>query len=300
MFKRDLELEREARKRESGELEFEREKATNLQSVLEDFQAAKDHELRQAVKDYETQLLQVTQSLADYKHRALTAELQLEESQCNTSRTQELGKELKEKNLLIGKQRHEAVIMNEHLMEALRRLRRNSTDTNVDRRLVSNVLLSFLATPRADPKRFEMLSLLATVLSWTDLEREKAGLQRAPNETNASVNSSFWSRSPAPSPAKELDKADETESFSRLWVEFLLTEAASGETTPPPPRPSVSPLASPTLNSRRLSFSSLGLSSGGHKKESAKRLPTSFAASSPNLMLASPPSRKGKEREVGS
>ena len=99
-------------------------------------------------------------------------------------------------------------------MEALRRLRRNSTDTNVDRRLVTNVLLSFLATPRADPKRFEMLSLLATVLSWTDPEREKAGLQRAHNEPPASGNQSFWSRSPAASPAKELDKEDETEVFN--------------------------------------------------------------------------------------
>jgi hypothetical protein len=106
-----------------------------------------------------------------------------------------------------------AVIINEHLMEALRRLRRNSTDTNVDRRLVTNVLLSFLATPRADPKRFEMLSLLATVLSWTDPEREKAGLQRAHNDPPAAGNTSFWSRSPAASPAKELDKADETEVF---------------------------------------------------------------------------------------
>jgi len=38
-LKRDLELEREAREREAGELEFEREQSRNLQSVLEDFQA---------------------------------------------------------------------------------------------------------------------------------------------------------------------------------------------------------------------------------------------------------------------
>ncbi|EEB88659.1 hypothetical protein MPER_13386, partial [Moniliophthora perniciosa FA553] len=67
----------------------------------------KEHELRQAVKDYESQLVQATQSLAEYKHRALTAEMSLEESQTNSSRTQELEKEVKEKNLLIGKLRHE-------------------------------------------------------------------------------------------------------------------------------------------------------------------------------------------------
>ena len=42
------------------------------------FSTAKDHELRQAVKDYESQLLQATQSLADYKHRALTAEVRIQ------------------------------------------------------------------------------------------------------------------------------------------------------------------------------------------------------------------------------
>ena len=102
--------------------------------------------------------------------------------------------------------------MNEHLMEALRRLRRNSTDFNVDRRLVTNVLLSFLSTPRADGKRFEMLSLLASILSWNDIEREKAGLQRV-SASDPSTGSSFWGRSPSvSSPAKaEIDKSDETE-----------------------------------------------------------------------------------------
>jgi hypothetical protein len=71
------------------------------------------------------------------------------------------------------------VTLNEHLMEALRRLRRNTADTSVDRRLITNVLLQFITTPRADPKRFEMLGLLASILQWSDQERERAGLQRS-------------------------------------------------------------------------------------------------------------------------
>lgn len=110
-----------------------------------------------------------------------------------------------------------AVIINEHLMEALRRLRRNSSDTNVDRRLVTNVILSFLTTPRADPKRFEMLSLLSSILSWTDQEREKAGLQRS---GASAVPATFWGRpsSASGSPAKgaELDKSDETEVWAYI------------------------------------------------------------------------------------
>ena len=107
--------------------------------------------------------------------------------------------------------------MNEHLMEALRRLRRSSSDTNVDRRLVTNVLISFITTPRADSKRFEMLSLLASILSWNDDEREKAGLQRnhAAVPPSTSGSSLLWGRgsaasSPASKPA-ELQKTDETE-----------------------------------------------------------------------------------------
>ena len=103
--------------------------------------------------------------------------------------------------------------MNEHLREALRRLHRSSSDTNVDRRLVTNVLLSFLTTPRADSKRFEMLQLLSSVLSWNDDEREKAGLQRN-NLPPSSSGSSLWGRSAASSPATkpaELQKTDETE-----------------------------------------------------------------------------------------
>jgi hypothetical protein len=38
-FKRDLELEREARERDAAELELQREQSSNLQSVLVDFQA---------------------------------------------------------------------------------------------------------------------------------------------------------------------------------------------------------------------------------------------------------------------
>jgi hypothetical protein len=115
------------------------------------------------------------------------------------------------------------VIMNEHLMEALRRLRRNSTDTNVDRRLVTNVLLQFLATNRADPKRFEMLGLLGTILSWTEGEKEKAGLQRAHGNASGTMPASgpgagglvsFFGRSSTSLPnvkAAELEKTDETE-----------------------------------------------------------------------------------------
>jgi outer membrane murein-binding lipoprotein Lpp len=291
-LRRDLEMEREVRARESVELVAARETATNLQSVLEDFSASKEHELSQAVKDYRSQLDDVAMSLAEFKRRALDAEAKLDELKINASRTQELEQDIKEKNLLIGKLRHEAVIINEHLMEALRRLRRNSSDTNVDRRLVNNVLLSFLSTPRADAKRFEMLTLLASVLSWTDAEREKAGLQRS--SITASSGNSFWGRpSNIGSPSQkavDLEKTDETESFSRLWVEYLLTEANQGET--PTRRLNASVPSSPLHSPNSLS-SPTGLKG---TRRLASFTGVAGVASSPSLVL--PPSRKGKEKEV--
>ncbi|KAJ3892967.1 hypothetical protein GG344DRAFT_64151 [Lentinula edodes] len=284
---RDLELEKERRARELAELALQRERGDNLQSVLQDFQAAKEHELRQAVKDYESQLIQTS----------------LEESQTNNSRAQELEKEVKEKTVLVNKLRHEAVIINEHLMEALRRLRKNSSDTNVDRRLVTNVLLSFLTTPRADAKRFEMLSLLSSILSWSDIEREKAGLQRSHQPSVISPSSSFWRRtstSDGPGKSADLQKTDETESFSRLWVEFLLTEAAAGEShsaATSPSRVNTSLPGSPTLNGFPSSTTLSPPSHGSQRRLSS--FGSAAMASSPNLSLANmSPSWKGKEKAI--
>lgn len=163
-----------------------------------------------------------------------------------------------------------AVILNEHLVEALRRLKTTSSDTNVDRRLVTNVLISFFNTPRADTKRFEILQLLASVLQWDDEERERAGLQKssAPaasgkrghnrnratsgmsnvssftdgnnastssiSEAGPSYSASSHASGPSSSPGhartpgggESIDFAA-NESFSNLWIEYLLRESGT-------------------------------------------------------------------------
>ncbi len=42
-------------------------------------------------------------------------------------------KEVKEKNLLIGKLRHEAVILNDHLTKALRYLKKGKPEDTIDK-----------------------------------------------------------------------------------------------------------------------------------------------------------------------
>jgi len=220
------------------------------------------------------------------------------------------------------------VIINEHLTEALRRLRRSSSESNVDKRLVSNVILSFLSTSRGDSKRWEMLNLLSSILGWGDAEREKAGLQKRGGDPSSAGGGGFWGKSPLPKAPIELEKSDETEvrhfflflyyaneileqSFSRLWVEFLLTEANSASS---PTDAHHSTLMSPAMHSappnlvqRTASSGSLPLSggtggsgSGGYGFGLGAVVPrrlaslSSSAASTPDLLGNG--NGKGKER----
>jgi hypothetical protein len=105
-----------------------------------------------------------------------------------------------------------------------------------------------------------MLSLLATILSWEDGEREKAGLQRSgggggPSKLRRKASEMNISASETKATSKGKDKENDTgaysevsgfalarpglletdisafQSFSNLFVEFLLKEAAQGQRT---------------------------------------------------------------------
>ncbi|WWC68443.1 uncharacterized protein I206_102371 [Kwoniella pini CBS 10737] len=230
-FKIERRLEDQQLNFEKIQFDFEDEKqrSINLQEVLSEFQIAKDSELRQATSELETQLRLAATSLSEYKLRCANAETKLSEVSSNAGKVGSLEREIREKNILIGKLRHDAVVNNEHLTEALRRLRKNSSDNNVDRRLVTNILLSFLTTSRGDTKRFEMLSLLSTILSWDDNEREKAGLQRK-GGTSLNVESKGRRGSGKEKERTAEEEAAMNESFSNLFVEFLLKEASQGQT----------------------------------------------------------------------
>lgn len=52
--------------------------------------------------------------------------------------------EVKEKNLLIGKLRHEAVILNDHLTKALRYLKKGKPEENIDKLVVTYIKVLML------------------------------------------------------------------------------------------------------------------------------------------------------------
>lgn len=173
---RDEAIMREAEEKRRADREAQ--SALDLQQVLEEFQSSQESEIQRVLGDYQIKYDQVAASLEEHKERTKKAEREAREYKEGWEKCQSLEREVKEKNILIGKLRHEAVICNEHLTEALRRLRNNTSDSNVDGRLITNLILQFLNAPRSDSKRFEMLSLIGSVLNWSADEREKAGLQR--------------------------------------------------------------------------------------------------------------------------
>lgn len=217
--------EAQAREREQAAIASrEQETARGLQQVLEEFQAGQESELQRAVSDHEEKLIRLTTLLGEHQGRTEEAEQQARTYKEAAERCAVLEKDVKEKNMLVGKLRHEAVILNEHLTESLRRLRANTSDSSVDGKLIGNLLIQFLNTPRSDTKRFEMLNLIASVLNWTVDERERAGLQRNTNNADRRKGSSA-SREADKRAGNGASGQSNDESFSNLFVEFLLSEA---------------------------------------------------------------------------
>ena len=144
--KADREVLREERDREM-------ESAANLHAVLEEFQAgasllslrssrraraltplrlpparppaAKDRELQALLGDLQTQLRDTQGELDAYRQRASQAEAQLHAAHDDSEKVLVLSREVKEKNLLIGKLRHEGASL---LLPLLSRSRLTSVD----------------------------------------------------------------------------------------------------------------------------------------------------------------------------
>ncbi|KAI7881273.1 hypothetical protein K492DRAFT_129145 [Lichtheimia hyalospora FSU 10163] len=225
------ELQQQQQK-EKQEHELERASLANLQTVLEEFQTTKDAEVRAAVEHIERQLEVAKKSLAEFQERARVAESALDQYQQDVAKTQQYEQEIKEKNLLIGKLRHEAIILNEHLIEAMRRLKEETSDSNVD----SNLIIGFLMAPRGDRKRFEILTIIASVLQMSDEQKEQVGLQR-PKNLRSSPSSNASSTPGWTSPQQQQGQAT-GESFTDAWISFLLKESSAyGRATGTPSTP---------------------------------------------------------------
>jgi hypothetical protein len=101
------------------------------------------------------------------------------------------------------------------------------TDIQLFRQIVTNHVLQFLALDRSDPKKFQILQVIAGLLNWTEEQREQAGLARPGSVTHTlRLPPSPFHRTPS-SPAlnqeffAEPTSASGRESLADLWAGFL-------------------------------------------------------------------------------
>ncbi|RSM09707.1 hypothetical protein CEP52_004014 [Fusarium oligoseptatum] len=205
----------------------------NLQNALREIQEARKRELREMVETTEEQVQGLKKLVQEADARATEAEAAKQSLTQELERTAPFEKEVKEKNLLIGKLRHEAIVLNDHLTKALRYLKKTKPEDNVDRQIVTNHLLHFLTLDRGDAKRFQVLQVMAGYLNWTDEQREQAGLARPGASNSLRLPMSPFTRTPS-SPSLSADVFSEPsssrdkESLSELWANFLERSAQEG------------------------------------------------------------------------
>lgn len=152
------------------------------------------------IKHMESMKLLQTE-LESQQEQNSSLKIQGEHFQQQALKTEKLEQELKEKQLQLGKLRHEAVVLNEHLTKALQLIKRNSNSETVDKELVTNLFISFLTIPRGDTKKFEVLQLIANFLGWGEDQKLQAGLSHHARGRGR-------------------------ESFVSLWTEYLEKESS--------------------------------------------------------------------------
>ena len=95
--------------------------------------SARRRELRELVENSQAQVEKLRNQLQDVQGREADATNLLESTKQELERALPFEKEVKEKNLLIGKLRHEAVILNDHLTKALRYLKKGKPEDTIDK-----------------------------------------------------------------------------------------------------------------------------------------------------------------------
>jgi hypothetical protein len=102
----------------------------------------------------------------------------------------------------------------------------------IHRQIVTNHFLHFLALDRSDPKKFQILQLIAALLNWTEEQKEQAGLAR-PGAASGSLRlpvSPFHRTPSTPSLSTEFfsEPPASKESLADLWAGFLERSAEEG------------------------------------------------------------------------
>ncbi|KAJ1756188.1 hypothetical protein LPJ58_003866 [Coemansia sp. RSA 1591] len=198
----------------------------NLQSALEILQESKDSDLDMAVEQLRDELRQSTTTQRSALARAEQAEARLRKIELSGATAEQCQQKIVDQGSEIERLRHEVSVLKDHLNESMRRLREESTDFNLDKRVITNLIVGFLALQHGDSKRYEVLQLMSSILQFSEEQQEKVGLIRKAGR-RVPVQSSPGT------PASESSTAngDTKESFSDQWISYLLRESSKTRTS---------------------------------------------------------------------
>lgn len=195
---------------------------TNLQTALEAFQDERQAE----IKMLEDQRMESENAIAAANAEALTVmrEAHAQELRIAELKAQEalerISGERDDVRLMLKTAQTENVKTRRLLDEAIQRLKNTQEDV-VDRTLMKNILLDW-CTMKEKEKRIQVLELMASVLHFTDKEKESVHLTHVDID---SVRSKVVGAIAAPLPPSKasVDKL-EGENVSEKWINFLLAE----------------------------------------------------------------------------
>ena len=94
---------------------------------------ARRTELREVVENSQVQIEELRRQVEERQTAAASAAKALADTQKELEKALSFEADAKEKGLLIGKLRHEAVILNSHLTKALKQLNRGKVEDTIDR-----------------------------------------------------------------------------------------------------------------------------------------------------------------------
>ncbi|ERF76111.1 hypothetical protein EPUS_01444 [Endocarpon pusillum Z07020] len=221
---------KEAYERAAGERDSQSNTVDGLQKALQEIQTARKRELREVVESSQSEAEKLRSQLAEAQQASASATQELETVKKELERALPFEKEVKEKNLLIGKLRHEAVTLNEHLTKALRFLKKGKPEDNVDRQIVTNHLLHFLALDRPSAGLARPSSTTTTTTT-TFSSNTLTGSLRLPHSplvhrtpSTPALTGDYF---PDGVPGSGVGSPSSRESLAELWQGFLEQESGA-------------------------------------------------------------------------
>ncbi|KAK2587260.1 hypothetical protein KPH14_002996 [Odynerus spinipes] len=189
---------------------------TNLQIVLEQFQREKERDVMKATEKLRLQIQESHRKQEELSNEISCLKVQLAEAHEYLQAASRLSEQLDKKTAKIDQLNQEV----ERLMELVNTADQRIEEANqsgvgkVDKNLIKNLLLGYLASSAVD--KSSVLRVFATVLDFTEHERNKAGLN------NTTAHNSWFSRI---SGGDNVPTKDQEASLSAAFVRFLESES---------------------------------------------------------------------------